>query len=108
MLEYSLFLFLVFVTFDPTAYIVTEGVNSFADLRLVRSGDLSGSTTITVTPRSGTATGTYHDSTIQKIILTTCISNHCYCVFMCYIMHAINYAWPIFFLQLDWISHQLQ
>ena len=50
-------LFAVFVTFDPTAYFVTEGVNAFSDLRLVRSGDLSGSTVVTVTPRSGTATG---------------------------------------------------
>ena len=55
---------LVFVTFDPTAYFVTEGVNAFADLRLVRSGDLSESTTVTVTPQSGTATG--NKNLIQK------------------------------------------
>ena len=47
----------MFVEFDPTVYIVTEGVNAFADLRLVRSGDLSESTVVTVTPQSGTAIG---------------------------------------------------
>ena len=56
----------VFVTFDPTTYIVTEGVNAFAQLILVRSGDLSGSTTVTVTPQSGTAIG------IQYIIQIKC------------------------------------
>ena len=47
----------MFVEFDPTVYIVTEGEDAFADLRLVRSGDLSGFTVVTVTPQSGTATG---------------------------------------------------
>ena len=56
----------MFVTFDPTTYIVTEGVNAFAQMRLVRSGDLSGSTTVTVTPQSAKAIGEYTDTYMQQ------------------------------------------
>ena len=49
----------VFVTFDPTTYIVTERVDASAKLILLRSGDLSGSTTVIVTPQSNSALGEY-------------------------------------------------
>ena len=45
------------MTFDPTAYTVKEGVDAHAKLLLVRSGDLSHETTVTITPISGTAFG---------------------------------------------------
>ena len=66
---------------------MTEGVNAFAQLRLVRSGDLSGSTVVTVTPRSGTATGIYHDSTIQKNY-----SNHMHFKSLLLCFHVLHYA----------------
>ena len=47
----------MFVEFDPTAYTVTEGVDAFAELNLVRSGHLDGSTVVTVSLLSGTAIG---------------------------------------------------
>ena len=51
----------MFVEFDPTAYNVTERVDDFANLMLVRSGDLSRVTVVTVTTVSGSATGNHHD-----------------------------------------------
>ena len=45
------------VSFDPTTYTVTEGVDEFAVLMLVRSGEISGITTVTVATVSGTAVG---------------------------------------------------
>ena len=50
-------LYAVFVEFDPTAYTVTEGVDAFAELTLIRSGHLIGPTIVTVSPLSGTAIG---------------------------------------------------
>ena len=54
---YCAIIFLVIVTFDPTVYNVTEGMNNFAELTIVRSGKLSEVTTVTVTTLSGTALG---------------------------------------------------
>ena len=54
------FLSLVFVTFDPIDYTVTEGLDAFAVLTLVRSGVTSETTVVTVTPMSGTAFGNYN------------------------------------------------
>ena len=45
------------VSFDPISYTVTEGVDKFVVLGLARSGDISGSTTVTITPQSATAMG---------------------------------------------------
>ena len=47
----------VTVSFDPTTYTVTEGVDNVANLRLVRSGGLTGAIVVTVTTASGTAMG---------------------------------------------------
>ena len=47
------------VEFDPTAYTVTEGVDAFAELTLIRSGHLDETTVVTVSPLSGTAIGKY-------------------------------------------------
>ena len=45
------------VYFAPTDYTVKEGVNNMTQLVLVRSGDLSRDTVVTVTTTPGTATG---------------------------------------------------
>ena len=45
------------VSFDPTSYIVTEGDGGFVELILVRSGDLSRATVVTVATADGSATG---------------------------------------------------
>ena len=45
------------VDFDPILYTVTEGVDGVAVLTLVRSGDLTGETTIDLSFTSGTASG---------------------------------------------------
>ena len=49
--------FLVVVGFDPISYTVTEGDDDTATLRLVRSGDLSRETVVTVNPIPGSALG---------------------------------------------------
>ena len=49
----------VVVSFSPTTYTVTEGVDEFVELILVRSGVLSRATVVIVTTRSGTATGVF-------------------------------------------------
>ena len=46
----------VCVSFDPISYTVTEG-DGFAELILIRSGDLSRTTVVTVTTADGSATG---------------------------------------------------
>ena len=51
------FSFIVFVSFNPALYTVTEGEDDFANLNIVRSGDIGRITVVTVTPRSGTAQG---------------------------------------------------
>ena len=45
------------VSFDPTAYTVTEGVDATAELMLVRSGDLNREVVVSVSTRPGTAIG---------------------------------------------------
>ena len=45
------------VSFNPTSYTVTEGLNPTADLMLVRSGGLGRSVTLTVTTTAGSAAG---------------------------------------------------
>ena len=47
----------VSVSFDPTAYTVTEGVDATAELMLVRSGDLNREVVVSVSSRPGTAIG---------------------------------------------------
>ena len=66
---------LVYVTFDPTAYTVKEGVDTHAKLLLVRSGDLSHETSVTITPIAGTALGE-NLIVIQYSFQTFC--NNCY------------------------------
>ena len=53
---YPIFL-LVIVSFDPTSYTVTEGIDGTAELMLVRSGNLNREVVVSVTTASGTATG---------------------------------------------------
>ena len=53
---YNMLTLPVFVSFDPISYTVTEG-DGFAELILIRSGDLSRATVVTVTTADGTATG---------------------------------------------------
>ena len=53
---YPIFL-LVIVSFDPTSYTVTEGIDRTAVLLLVRSGNLNREVVVSVTTESGTATG---------------------------------------------------
>ena len=48
---------LVSVSFNPIPYTVTEGEYEFAELILIRSGDLSRETFVTVTTADGSATG---------------------------------------------------
>ena len=63
----------MFVTFDPTAYIVTEEVDKYAKLNLFRSGDLSGDTEIIVTYQSGTAIGKcYNNKLNDSSVLLSC------------------------------------
>ena len=52
-----IFVFSVAVSFDPTSYTVTEGDDGFAVLTLVRSGDLSRATVVTVNTADDSATG---------------------------------------------------
>ena len=57
MLYYS-----VIVSFDPTDYTVTEGVDGVANLRLIRTGDIIRETVVTVTTIQGSADGIHHRS----------------------------------------------
>ena len=45
------------VSFDPTSYTVTEGDDGYVELTLVRSGDLSRATVVTVTTADDSAIG---------------------------------------------------
>ena len=53
----------VTVSFNPTTYTVTEGVDSVANLMLVRSGGLTRTVVVTVTTAAGTAMGMTHHCT---------------------------------------------
>ena len=58
-LQHALYFLSVIVSFDPTTYTVTEGVDSVANLMLVRSEVLTRTVVVSVTTVAGTATGTY-------------------------------------------------
>ena len=60
----------VTVSFDPTTYTVTEGVDNVANLMLVRSGDLTKTVVVSVTTAAGTAMGMTHH----------CLLSHCTCI----------------------------
>ena len=53
---YPIFL-LVIISFDPTSYTVTEGIDGTAELMLVRSGNLNREVVVSVTTTPGTAIG---------------------------------------------------
>ena len=53
----------VSVSFDPTTYTVTEGVDGVANLMLVRSGGLTRTVVVTVTTAAGTAMSMTHHCT---------------------------------------------
>ena len=53
---YPIFL-LVMVSFDPTSYTVTEGIDGTAELMLVRIGNLNREVVVSVTTTSGSAIG---------------------------------------------------
>ena len=55
----------VIVSFDPTTYTVTEGVDGVANLILVRSGYLTRTVVVTVTNAAGTAMGMTHHCLLQ-------------------------------------------
>ena len=48
---------LVNVSFDPTSYTVTEGIDGTAELMLVRRGNLNREVIVSLTTTSGTAVG---------------------------------------------------
>jgi hypothetical protein len=56
----------VVVAFSPTTYTVTEGVDEFAELVIVRSGDLSRNTTVTVTTFDASALCKLQRNAIEK------------------------------------------
>ena len=55
--QHALYFLSVTVSFDPTTYTVTEGEDVVANLKLVRSGDLTRTVVVTVTATTGTAMG---------------------------------------------------
>ena len=59
----------VAVSFDPTTYNVTEGVDNVANLRLVRSGGLNRTVVVTVSIASGTAMGITHHCLLQNCVI---------------------------------------
>ena len=62
------------VSFDPTVYTVIEGLDGFVVLTLVRSGDISESTTVTVIIESGSALGSHlHGMTFNHCSSSICI-----------------------------------
>ena len=63
----------VVVSFDPISYTVTEGDDDTAILRLVRSGDLSTQTVVTVNPTPGSALGI--DLLLQGLTNSTTVSH---------------------------------
>ena len=68
----------VTVSFDPTTYTVTEGVDSVANLMLVTSKGLTRTVVVTVTTASGTAMGMAHHSILCTTI--TCCSHSLYTI----------------------------
>ena len=48
------------VSFEHTSYIVTEGKDEFVEVTLVRSGDLSRNSTVTLTTFDVSALGELH------------------------------------------------
>ena len=50
-------LLLVIVSFDPTSYTITEGIDGTTELMLLRSGNLNREVAVSVTTMSGTAIG---------------------------------------------------
>ena len=54
---YSMYSNTAVVEFYPIAYTVTEGLDAFVDLLLIRSGPLTGSSVVTVTTLQGSASG---------------------------------------------------
>ena len=72
-LQYTFTFFLlvdpVTVSFDPTTYTVTEGVDNVANLMLVRSGSLNKTVVVTVSTASGTAMGITHHCLLQNCVI---------------------------------------
>ena len=58
------------VSFEKTSYTVTEGEDEFVEIILVRSGDLSRNTTVTLTTFDVSALGKL-TTLLYKNILTT-------------------------------------
>ena len=85
------------VQFDPITYTVTEGLDEFAVLQLIRSGVLTGSSVVTVTTQQGTASGM-----INEYNLLT----KCFYFYSNMILFLICY--DLYILQMDLILHQSQ
>ena len=58
------------VQFSPITYTVTEGLDEFAILQLIRSGRLTGSSVVTVTSLQGTASGMRVEHAYNFFLLT--------------------------------------
>ena len=84
----------VIVSFDPTTYTVTEGVDGVANLMLVRSGGLTRTVVVTVTTVAGTATGmTHHCTTVTTHV-------HELCCIACTKSFLHNVGWCVFVVHL--------
>ena len=66
--QLALYFLSVTVSFDPTTYTVTEGVDDVANLMLVRSGGLTRTIVVTVITVAGTATGITHHCLLPHCI----------------------------------------
>ena len=55
-------LFSVVVSFEQTSYTVTEGEDEFVEVTLVRRGDFSRNTTVTLTTFDVSALGELHNT----------------------------------------------
>ena len=65
------------MSFDPTTYTVTEGVDGVANLMLVRSGDLTRTVVVTVTTAADTAMGMTGRSILCTAIGDSATLYHC-------------------------------
>ena len=73
--QHALYFLSVIVSFDPTTYTVTEGVDGVANLMLVRSGGLTRTVVVTVTTVAGTATGMTHHCLLPHCIRHALLEN---------------------------------
>ena len=73
--QHALYFLSVIVSFDPTTYTVTEGVDDVANLMLIRSGGLTRTVVVTVTTVAGTATGMTHHCLLPHCVRHALLEN---------------------------------